>query len=198
MKEKIKMKNKRQPSYDIVLLGSCIIAGIILLVIIIVIASGSEEKSAPETTQLQVKDIQQETQEKELTPEQKLIREFLAKELELDDELQRGNDEVANAGREFDYGVPLPYIIKAELIFEKVLEKSKALVAPSGGEKVKTYLIEATNNALSGVKKIREGLESYPVDKAKLGQGIELYTKAQMPLARKNAEIVKLKQEAGI
>ncbi|MBU4368666.1 hypothetical protein KJ575_03085, partial [Patescibacteria group bacterium] len=173
-----------------------IIGGIILLVIII--ASGGEEQSVPAATQPQVKNVQQETQTKELTLEQKSIQMFLAKELELDDELQRGNDEVANAGREFDYGVPLPYIIKAELIFEKVLEKSKALVAPSGGEKVKTYLIEATNNALSGVKKIREALETYPIDKAKVGQGIEMYTKAQMPLARKNAEIIKLKQEAGI
>jgi len=131
-------------------------------------------------------------------PRQNLIRAFLAKELELDNELQRGNDEVANAGREFDYGVPLPYIIKAELIFEKVLEEGKALVAPPGAENVKTYLVEATSYALSGVKKTREGLESYPVDKTKLGQGIELYTKSQMPLARKNAEIDKLKQEVGI
>lgn len=176
--------------------GIWIFGGIILLFIII--TSGGEEKSASETPQPQAKNIQQETQVKELTPEQKLIQDFLAKELELDDELQHGNDEVANAGREFDYGVPLPYIIKAELIFEKVLGKSKALVVPHGGEKVKIYLIEATNNALSGVKKIREGLEAYPIDKAKLGQGIEMYTKSQMSLARKNAEIDKLKQETGI
>ncbi|KKU60046.1 MAG: hypothetical protein UX81_C0005G0042 [Parcubacteria group bacterium GW2011_GWA2_47_12] len=169
-----------------------IIVGIILLVII---SSVGEEQLVPIATQPQIKNIQQETQVKELTLEQKLVRDFLVKELELDDELQRGNNEVANAGREFDYGVPLPYIIRAELVFEKVLEKSKALVVPSGGEKVKTYLIEATNNALSGVKKIREGLESYPVDKIKLGQGIEMYTKSQMSLARKNAEIDKLKQE---
>lgn len=173
-----------------------IIGGIVLVVIIMI--SGGKEKSASETSQPQVKNIQQETQVKELTPEQKEVLGFLAKEMELDDELQRGNDEVANAGGEFDYGVPLPYIIKAELIFENVLEKSKALVAPSGGEKVKTYLIEATSNALSGVKKIREGLESYPVDKTKLGQGLELYTKVQMSLARKNVEITKLKQEVGI
>lgn len=174
-----------------------IIGGIFLLVIIIIISRGGEQ-SVSTTTQPQVKDAQQEIQAEELTLEQKLIQEFLTKELELDAEFQRGNDEVANAGREFDYGVPLPYIINAELIFEKVLEESKALAAPPGGEKVKTYLIEATNNALSGVKKTREGLESYPIDKAKLGQGIELYTKSQMPLARKNAEIDKLKQEAGI
>jgi len=173
-----------------------IIGGIFLLIIII--ASGDENQSVPMATQPQVNNIQQETQPKELTPKQKEVLVFLAKEIEMDDELQRGNDEVANAGSEFDYGVPLPYIIKAELIFENVLEKSKALVAPSGGEKVKTYLIEATSNALSGVKKIREGLESYPVDKTKLGQGLELYTKSQMSLARKNAEIDKLKQEVGI
>lgn len=173
-----------------------IIGGVILLVIII-IANGGEDQSASTIVQPQVKNVQQETQAKELTLEQKSIQEFLAKELELDDELQRGNDELANAAREFDYGVPLPYIIKAELIFEKVLEKSKALVVPSGGEKVKIYLIEAAINALSGVKKMREGLESYPIDKTKIEQGIELYNKAQMPLARKNAEIDKLKQEAG-
>jgi len=174
-----------------------IIGGIFLSVIIIITSRG-EEQSVPTITQPQVKNVQQETQVKELTPEQKSIQAFLAKELELDDALQRGNDEVANAGREFDYGVPLPYIIKAELMFEKVLEESKALVAPSGGEKVKTYLIEATNNALSGVKKIREALETYPMDKAKVAQGIEMYNKSQMSLARKNAEIDKLKQEAGI
>jgi len=174
-----------------------IIGGIFLLIIIIITSRG-EEQSAPTITQPQVKNVQQETQTKELTLEQKTIREFLVKELELDNELQRGNDELVNASSEFDYGVPLPYIIKAELIFERVLEESKALTAPPGGEKVRTYLIEATSNALSGIKKIREGLESYPVDKTKLEQGIELYTKAQMPLARKNAEIEKLKQEAGI
>lgn len=130
--------------------------------------------------------------------EQRAIREFLAKELELDDKLQRGNDEVANAGAEFDYGVPLPYIIKAELTFEKVLEESNALIAPSGAERVKTELIEATNYALSGVRKIRQGLESYPVDSAKVEQGIGLYTKAQIHLARKNAAIADLKQKMGI
>src|SRR3989338_9170128 len=127
-----------------------IIVGIILLVII---SREGEEQLVPIATQPQIKNIQQETQVKELTLEQKLVRDFLVKELELDDELQRGNNEVANAGREFDYGVPLPYIIRAELVFEKVLEKIK------------------------------------------LGQGIEMYTKSQMSLARKNAEIDKLKQE---
>ena len=36
------------------------------------------------------------------------------------------------------------------------------------------------------------------IDKVKFEQGIELYNKAQMSLAKKNAEIDKLKQEAGI
>ncbi len=160
--------------------------------------SGGENKSIPTTSQPQVENTQQRTQSEELTAEQQSIKGFLAKELELDDELQRGNDEVVNAGREFDYGVPLPYIIKAELIFENILEESKALVAPSGTEKVKTYLIEAANNSLLGVKSIREGLESYPIDKTKIGQGIEIYSKAQMSLARKNAEIDKLKQSPGL
>lgn len=173
-----------------------VIGGVILLIIII--ASRDEKQSVSTNAQPQTQNTQQETPIKELTPEQKLIQDFLAKEIKLDDELQRGNDEVANAGREFDYGVPLPYIIKAELIFESVLEKSKALNAPPSGEKIKSYLIEATDNALSGVRKIREGLESYPVNKTKLEQGIELYTKSQMPLARKNEEITKLKQGAGI
>ena len=151
-----------------------IIGEVVILILFLVIISRDKEKAVSTATQPKSNKTKQEVQVKELTAEQKLIQKFLVKELELDDELQRGNDEVANAGRELDYGVPLPYIIKAELIFEKVLGKSKALVAPSGGGKVKIYLIEATNNALSGVKKIREGLESYPVDKVKLGQGIEM------------------------
>jgi len=181
--EKIQIGSKKQGC-----LPGCLIIGAILL--IITLFNGSGEKSVPVASQ--------ETQVKELTPKQKTIQDFLAKELKLDDELQRGNDEFANAASEFDAGVPLPYIIKAELIFENVLEESKALVAPPDGEKVKTYLIEATNNALLAVKKIREGLESYPLDEVKIRQGITLYNKAQMPLAKKNAEIDKLKNEAGI
>ena len=173
-----------------------VVGGIILLIIIMI--SGGENKSISTTSQSQVENTQQGTQSKELTLEQKSIQEFLAKEIKLDDKLQRGNDEVANAGREFDYGVPFPYMIKAELIFEDVIEESKALVAPSSAEKVKTYFIEAATNAYSGVKKMREGLESYPVDKTKLEQGLEIYNKTQMSLAKKNAEINKLKQEAGL
>ncbi|MBU3964837.1 hypothetical protein KKA96_00465, partial [Patescibacteria group bacterium] len=52
-----------------------IIGGIILLVIII--ASGGEEQSVPAATQSQVNNVQQETQVKELTPEQKEVKSFL-------------------------------------------------------------------------------------------------------------------------
>lgn len=181
---------------------------ILSLVMLLFLISLLSSKESPKTTNTQIQSVEPQTiitqtptpvpEKKELTSKQKSIQEFLVKEIELDNELQSGNNEVANAGNEFDYGVPLPYIIKAELIFENVLKESKVLVAPVGGEKVKMYLIEATNYALSGVKKIREGLESYPVDKTKLGQGLELYTKSQMSLARKNEEITKLKQEVGI
>jgi hypothetical protein len=169
----------------------------LVFVIICSTIFGTPDSSHPQPAIVTTVDTINPSQKTE-TPKQANIREFLSKEILLDDELQRGNLEVMNAANEFDYGVPLPYIIKAELIFEKVLTDSKALVSSSETEKTKSYLIEAVSTALSGVRKIREGLESYPMDKTVVGQGIETYTKSQISLARKNAEISRIKQEFGI
>lgn len=177
-----------------------IIGGIIVLIVIISIASGSSEEQFVSTTiQPQVKDVQQETQEKELTPEQKEIEVFLTGIGILTIKSGKGNDDVEKVGIELQRnGLPLPHVISAQLIFESVLEETKKIKVPLGGEGVKKYFIESIQYQLSGIKTIREGLEVSPINEKKLWEGLETYNKAMLSTARSTEEISKLKTKVGL
>lgn len=168
-----------------------IIGGVVLLIIII--ASGGEEQSIPITTQPQVKNIQQETQVKELTSEQKEVESFLTEIGILAIESGKGNDNVEKMGIEFQHNA-----VSAQLIFESVLEEAKKLNVPLGGESVKNYFIESVQYQLNGVKTIREGLETAPINEKKLWEGLETYNKAMLATARSTEEINKLKTKIGL
>ena len=176
-----------------------IIGGIILLVTIISITGGDEEQSVPTIVQPQVKDVQRQTQEKELTPEQKEVKSFLAEIGIFTIKSGKGNDDVQKMGGELQRnGLPLPYAISAQLIFESVLEEAKKIKVPSGGESVKNYFIESIQYQIDGVKTIREGLEAGPINEKKLWQGLETYNKAMLSTARSTEEINKLKAQLGL
>ncbi|MBU3965592.1 hypothetical protein KKA96_04415, partial [Patescibacteria group bacterium] len=165
----------------------------------IIIASGGEEQSVPAATQSQVNNVQQETQVKELTPEQKEVKSFLTEIGILTIKSGKGTDDVGKAGVELQSnGLPLPYIISSQLILESVLEEAKKIKVPSGGESVKNYFIESVQYQLSGVKTIREGLEEGPINEKKLWQGLEILNKGMLPLARSTEEINKLKAKVGL
>lgn len=174
-----------------------IFVGIILLVIII--ASGDEEQSVPATTQSQVNNVQQETQVKELTPEQKEVKSFLTEIGILTIKSGKGNDDVEKMGIEFQRnGLPLPYAISAQLVFESVLKEAKKVKVPSGGDGVKNYFIESVQYQLNGVTTIREALEAGTINEKKLWQGLETYNKAMLSTARSTEEINKLKTKVGL
>ena len=108
-----------------------IAGGIVLLVIIILITGGGKEQSVSTIVQPQVKDVQQGTQEKELTLEQKEVKSFLTEISILIIKSGRGNDDVEKMGIELQSnGLPLQYAMSAQLIFESVLEEAKKIKAP--------------------------------------------------------------------
>lgn len=168
-----------------------------LFVFIIFIGSllGSDSSKESQTSNIQTSTIvSPEIQTIKLTSEQKEIKSFLTEIGNLTIKSGEGNDNIYKAGIEMESdGVPLPYVVSAQISFESILENANRIQVPLGGENVKKYFIESIQYILKGTKLIREGLEVFPVNKSKLQQGVEVYNKSMLSMARSAEEVNKLK-----
>ena len=170
-----------------------IFGGVILLMIIIGITAGNDdEESQPNATQSQISEPQ--NIQNELTPKQKEIKDYLIEIRNLSEECSRGDIHIIESSYEHS-GIKLAKVSSAQVVYEVVLEKTQQLKVPIEGQYIQVNFLEATQTGLNGIKMMQLGYEKQPIDEDEIWQGLEIYGKAMLSLARMNEEILQIKEE---
>ena len=153
------------------------------------------QEGSTENHEIQVK--QEIFQEEELTSKQKEVKNYLLEIRDLGEKGRQGDMRIDQAGRQIgldNAGMALSNVSSAQAIYESVLGKTQQLEVPIECQSIQANFIEATQTGLRGIKIMREGLEELPMDKNKMWQGLEIYGKAMLSLARTTEEILKVKE----